>query len=151
MGRFGVFSLFARRHLRDRDERGAWFALTALPRRDWSSQEIAETRSLDPAQIARVLEEFEVAGIVSASADGSGQRRYRLDSEMDYLWDGTLDESAVDPVCGMPVAGDSPLAAEDDFGRTYRFCSSLCRAAFRAFPNSFTVSPPSGARTAIRG
>ena len=150
MGRFGQFSLFARRHLRDRDERGVWFALTTLPRREWSLQEIAEIRGLDPLLTARVLEEFEVAGIVTSSADGSGQRRYRLDSEMDYLWDGTVDEFAVDPVCGMPVTGDSRLIAEDDFGRTYRFCSSLCRAAFRAFPNSFTVSPPPGTRTALR-
>ncbi|AJY43842.1 heavy metal translocating P-type ATPase [Burkholderia humptydooensis] len=53
---------------------------------------------------------------------------------------GAPGETVVDPVCGMTV----PLDAKrryDYRGRTYRFCSDRCLAAFRASPQQFVGMP----------
>jgi Cu+-exporting ATPase len=47
-----------------------------------------------------------------------------------------------DPVCGMPVAADSPHRAEHA-GRTFGFCSARCLARFREDPERWlTPAPP---------
>jgi YHS domain-containing protein len=61
---------------------------------------------------------------------------------MDYLFGSSGEPSEwVDPVCGMPVWDGGPYLANDAFGRPQRFCSSLCLAAFLAFPSAFTWPP----------
>ncbi|GAA1883766.1 heavy metal translocating P-type ATPase [Lapillicoccus jejuensis] len=50
-------------------------------------------------------------------------------------------DTVVDPVCGMTVAADAPLAAEHD-GTTYRFCSEHCRARFVADPEAVLHPAP---------
>jgi starch phosphorylase len=48
-----------------------------------------------------------------------------------------------DPICGMPVRPDSPFAAEHG-GRTFRFCSTLCRDAFLRDPTRVLSASPAG-------
>lgn len=50
---------------------------------------------------------------------------------------------AIDPVCGMKVAADSPHSAQYA-GRNYAFCSAGCRAKFVAEPDTYVA--PSGER-----
>ncbi len=47
-----------------------------------------------------------------------------------------METQVVDPVCGMKVAADAPLAHEHD-GVTYRFCARSCLERFRAEPAKF--------------
>jgi len=47
-----------------------------------------------------------------------------------------VPDFAIDPVCGMRVALDAPLAHEHR-GVTYRFCAPSCLARFRADPAQF--------------
>jgi Cu+-exporting ATPase len=65
----------------------------------------------------------------------------------------------VDPVCGMTVPSDSPLALEHE-GITYRFCCEGCRDTFRADPARYLgtaataprpVHPPKPAAPAPAG
>ncbi|MCY3001688.1 MAG: YHS domain-containing protein, partial [Planctomycetota bacterium] len=44
--------------------------------------------------------------------------------------------TVIDPVCGMKVAADAPLAHEHA-GTTYRFCATSCLERFRANPAKF--------------
>lgn len=64
---------------------------------------------------------------------------------------GASAPTVVDPVCGMTVSADAPLAAEHD-GTTYRFCSEHCRARFVADPEAVLhprpVAPAGTADTA---
>lgn len=48
----------------------------------------------------------------------------------------TADVSARDPVCGMPVAADSPLVTEIG-GAQLRFCSEFCRQQFIRHPAAY--------------
>lgn len=48
---------------------------------------------------------------------------------------------ATDPVCGMPVAADTPFRAEYD-GQAVLFCSERCRARFVASPKTYLVGRP---------
>ncbi len=147
MKRYDVYTRFARRHLATGVERAVYLTLVSQLAESWSAAEIAEREGLDPAKAARVLEEFRSAGIVDA-LDGPRGRRYRWCSDMDYLFRGSADAlGGVDPVCGMPVAEESPYVAHDAYRRLRRFCSSLCLAVFRAFPSRFS-EPPSDVRAA---
>jgi copper-(or silver)-translocating P-type ATPase len=54
-------------------------------------------------------------------------------------------ETAIDPICGMTVAGNAPLVAEHA-GTTYRFCSPMCRERFLQDPEA-ALAVPASART----
>lgn len=47
------------------------------------------------------------------------------------------DLQAVDPVCGMTVAGDAQVRRVDHEGVTFHFCSAGCRAQFVSSPASY--------------
>jgi len=42
-----------------------------------------------------------------------------------------------DPVCGMRIDSDDAVAAAEQGGTTYHFCSQACHDAFVADPASF--------------
>jgi Cu+-exporting ATPase len=44
-----------------------------------------------------------------------------------------------DPVCGMRIDPDDAVATVEHEGKTYYFCSEVCRDAFVADPASFTA------------
>lgn len=133
---------FARRHLATREERAVYRTLISDRTEAWSASEIAERHHSDRDVIARILETFDAAGI-SEPVDGPEGHRHRWRSEMDYLVGGVGDRhEQVDPVCGMPVSDSSPYVAYDVHGRTTRFCSPLCLAAFLAFRVTFSGPPP---------
>ena len=132
---------FARRHLATREERAAYLALSWERSKCWSVPQIAEREHADTDEIQRALAAFEEAGIVESTASPQG-RRYRLRSEMNYLFGEIGYSPPWDPVCGMPVSATSPYVGEDVHGRTRQFCSSLCRAAFLAFRGTFSGPAP---------
>ena len=45
--------------------------------------------------------------------------------------------AAVDPVCGMSLSPAKVAGSYEYHGRTYRFCSRHCLAAFRADPGRY--------------
>ncbi len=138
----GVQARFARRHLATREERAVCRTLVGERTDPWSASEIAERNRLDPDEIGRILEAFDAAGI-SETVDTPQGRRHRWRSEMNYLFGGVMDPRGwIDPVCGMPVPGNSPYVAEDVHRQTRRFCSSLCLAGFLAFRATFSGPAP---------
>jgi P-type Cu+ transporter len=56
-------------------------------------------------------------------------------------------ESAIDPVCGMTVDPASAAAAVKHDGKTYYFCSTHCRRAFRDAPERFIGTPAQQTKT----
>ena len=52
-----------------------------------------------------------------------------------------------DPVCGMDVDPEYAAASETYGGKTYYFCSTHCRDAFKAAPEKYLTAQPSGAAT----
>ena len=135
---YDIFTRFARVHLSTRAERAVYLALVGDHQQVLSAAEISLSNGLLEREIERVLERFQAAGIVEG-VGASGSRRFRWRSDMDYLFGSSGEASGwVDPVCGMPVWDGSPHLANDTFGRPQRFCSSLCLAAFLAFPSAFT-------------
>lgn len=149
MKRYDVYTRFARRHLSAREERAVYLTLVGHQAESWLAAEIAERNHLDEAEVERVLGRFEEAGIAEGVWAPEG-RRYRWRSDMNYLF-GESGHSPewVDPVCGMPVTDGTPYAAKDAEGRSRRFCSSLCLAAFRASPGAF--SGPGPVQAAVGG
>lgn len=136
-----VLARFARRHLATREERAVSLTLSGERTELWSAPVIAERRHIDADEIELVLAAFAEAGIAE-SADTPQGRRYRWRSEMDYLFGEIGSTREWDPVCGMPVPGNSRYVAEDVHRRTRRFCSSLCLAGFLAFRGTFSGPAP---------
>ncbi len=139
---YDIFTRFARVHLSSRVERAVYLAVVGDHPHVLSGAEISLRSGIPEREIEHVLERFETAGIVE-EVGAPRSDRFRWRSDMDYLF-GSLGEPSewVDPVCGMPVWDGSPHLAEDVFGRPQRFCSSLCLAAFLAFPSAFTWPSP---------
>ena len=54
-----------------------------------------------------------------------------------------MTPDTLDPICGMPVQPYSPFAVESG-GRTFRFCSALCREAFLRDPERVLAAAPAG-------
>lgn len=136
MKAYDLASRFARVHLSSPAERAVYLVLVCDRTKDWSAEDIARLKDVDVTAVERALIGFASAGMVETE-DGRPER-YRLSAAMDYLFGGS--ESGVeriDPVCGMRVADNSPYFDKDTQGANVWFCSSLCRAAFIAFPNSF--------------
>lgn len=133
---YDVGSRFARVHLSTLAERAVYLVLVGDQASAWSAEEIARLKNVEEAAIDRALAGFASAGIVEVEEDKPA--RYRWSADMDDLFDqGDGGAERIDPVCGMRVAADSPYSARDHVGANVWFCSSLCRAAFVAFPNSF--------------
>jgi Cu+-exporting ATPase len=44
-----------------------------------------------------------------------------------------------DPVCGMRIDTDDAAATAEHEGKTYYFCSQMCRDAFVADPASYSA------------
>lgn len=133
MERFDVFSRFARVHLSTRTDRAVYLALVVEPGEWRSAPKIARATSLGREEVERVLANFEAAGLAERQQGPVGPR-YRWRSDMGYLFGDGVDARWVDPVCGMLVTEDTPYRAVDDAGNEQRFCTSLCRTSFRAFP-----------------
>jgi YHS domain-containing protein len=129
--RYDVYSRFARRHLSTPVARAVYLTLVGQEAESWSGGEMARHVHLDPAETASVLEEFLSVAIVEA-LDSSEGRRYRWSSDMDYLFlESGESFDRIDPVCGMPVTGDTPYIASDADRWKWRFCSSECLAVFQ--------------------
>lgn len=128
---------FAGIHLATRAERAVFRRFARDPLASWSEAEIASAARLETSEVAWALERFREAGIVELV-----EGRYRWRPELRYVFE-RRDPGAelVDPVCGMPVAADAPLRAEDLLGRTERFCSERCMAAFLLWPLAFMRAP----------
>jgi YHS domain-containing protein len=56
--------------------------------------------------------------------------------------DDALDETAVDPVCGMRVDRQAPAAMLDYKGHTYYFCAEECRRQFSEQPTRYIQFEP---------
>lgn len=124
-----AFRALAQAHLRTPAER-AVFAVLAGARRWWTAAGAARAAGVGGLDADQALRRFAAAGIVDQDA-GTAGRRYRYRAEMDYLHgDPDLDDERRDPVCGMPVAADTPHVADDD-GRVVRFCSIPCLTLWR--------------------
>lgn len=142
MKRYDVYTLFARRHLATREERAVYLTLVSQQHASWSAHEIAKRNRLDEHDVERVLDDFQAAAIVEEDGPSKDGPRYRWRSDMSYLFAPPgAPATETDPVCGMPVLPDTPYVAPDTSGEIRRFCSSLCRAAFMAFPNTFAPQP----------
>ena len=136
---------FARVHLSTPAERAVYFVLAGSPAVSWSAQELSERTGVSEETVSGVLERFAAAGIIGAAVEAGGPCRYRWRVDKEYLYESTTGSTGwIDPVCGMEVMADSPLIARAIDGSLVRFCSPLCRAAFRAFPGSFAPSRSTG-------
>lgn len=123
------FRALAQAHLRTPAER-AVFAVLAGTRLWWTADSAARAAGVGGLDADQALRRFAAAGIVDQDA-GTAGRRYRYRAEMDYLHgDADPDDELRDPVCGMPVAADTPHVA-DDHGRVVRFCSIPCLTRWR--------------------
>lgn len=136
--RWDALDRFARVHVTTGAERAVYLSLVGgSPGAYRSADEIASEHGADPTEVEDALRRFEEAGIVESSED-RGRRRYRWCDDMRYLERGRRARSGfVDPVCGMPVKHGTPHRLKDAEGGELGFCSSLCLAAFRAFPGAF--------------
>lgn len=141
--RWDALDRFVRVHVTTGGERAVYLSLVGgSPGTYRSADEIASEHGAEPSEVEGALRRFEEAGIVEASEDW-GPRRYRWRDDMRYLERGRQAWSgSVDPVCGMPVRHETPHRLKDAEGGELGFCSSLCLAAFRAFPAAFQPAEP---------
>lgn len=138
--RYDLWGAFGRTHLSTPAERGVYLSLVGAPSDSrLCAKDIASERGLELDEVEDVLARFEAAGIAEGIDLVSEPRRYRWRDDMRYLESGDLDSfDLVDPICLMPVRADTPYRARDAQGEDRLFCSSLCLAAFRAFPSTFS-------------
>jgi len=126
--RSSAFEALARAHLRTRAERAVFAVVAASSGRWWTAPAAARAAGVDEIDADQALRRFGAAGIVEQEPGRTAGSRYRYRTEMAYLSAGghTEEDSELrDPVCGMPVAPDTPHVA-DDHGRVVRFCSLPC-------------------------
>lgn len=127
-----AFRVLARAHLRTRVERAVFAVVSGAAGRWWTASAAARAARVNNIDADQTLRRFAAAGIVEEKA-GSAGRRYRYRAEMDYLTtEGVTDGNGElrDPVCGMPVAADTPHVAHDH-GRVVRFCSIPCQVRWQ--------------------
>ncbi len=48
-----------------------------------------------------------------------------------------MSEKVKDPVCGMEIEKEKAAATSDHMGRTYYFCSALCKENFDKEPMKY--------------
>lgn len=125
------FDRFASAHLAAGADRAVFMVLAGSRARTWTAADAAHDARVSALDADLVLRRFEGAGVVERLADVEGPVRYRWSAEMAYLHDGTEPPGPVDPVCGMPVASDSPHIADHD-GEEIAFCSVSCLVRWRA-------------------
>lgn len=150
MGRYDIYTRFARRHLRTRTEQAVYLTLVSQEAETWSAAQIGARVRRPTRAVAQVLCAFEADRIVEAIETDHG-RRYRWRSDMNYLFDQTTH--ATDPICGMHVAVESPYRTTDTNGQTWSFCSPVCLETFLTIghcarqPSTTVVEPPCVTRT----
>lgn len=126
--RASPFAALARAHLRTRAERAVFGVVAASSGRWWTAPAAARAAGVDEIDADQALRRFAAAGIVEQELGRTDGSRYRYRAEMAYLSTGgdtEEDGELRDPVCGMPVAPDTPHVA-DDHGHVVRFCSLPC-------------------------
>lgn len=122
---------FARTHLRTPAQRAVYRTVGARPDAWWSATEIADHTGTSVLEVDQVLRGFAAAGILHDRAGPAG-RRYSWHRDLRYVFDGTSPTGElIDPICGMPVAADSPHVGHATDGAALRFCSQGCLAAHR--------------------
>jgi YHS domain-containing protein len=125
---------FIRTHLRTPAQRAVYAALGGSPERPLSVQDIAPLGRVDDYEIDVALRKFAAAGILERVVPEAGPAQYRWRDEMRYLFEAVLPpnaEDVIDPVCGMPVAPESPHVLRDASGQAILFCSLDCLTIFR--------------------
>ena len=131
MNEHDTLARFARAHLSEDAESAVYFLLAGSPAASWSTPELGERTGWSEDTVAEVLSRFLAAGMIARATDDSAAPRYRWRVEAEYLHDSPSGATGwVDPICGMPVAGDSPIRAHRPDGTPVRFCSPWCRAVF---------------------
>ena len=123
--RADLFVQFARAHLPSGAERAVYRILAGTPDREWLAGEVAAAAGGDHHETDQALRRFASAGIVADTPSRGHGHRYRWHPAMAYLRDGDVDDTATDPVCGMPVPHGVPHTANDG-DREVRFCSLPC-------------------------
>jgi YHS domain-containing protein len=132
------FDAFSQIHLATAAERAVYRCFASDPHACWSDAEIAFAAHRDISEASWTLERFANAGIVEVVEDGCYRWRPGLRYVLERAEPQTEDR---DPVCWMPVTVDATYRAQDVFGRTERFCSERCMAAFLVWPLVFTRRP----------
>ena len=123
-------ALFMEAHL-PTDAEWRVFAVIAGARDEvWTAAAAARDANVSDHEADQALRRFSAAGIVERFDDPGHPRRYRWQPSMDYLNARTEPLGARDPVCGMPVAPDSPHVVEDGDERVV-FCSMPCLVRWR--------------------
>lgn len=136
MNEHDTLARFARAHLSGEAEPAVYFLLAGSPAASWSAEELSERTGWPEGVVAEVLGRFLAAGMITPATDDPAAPRYRWRVEAEYLHDSPSGATEwVDPVCGMPVAEDSPISARRPDGTTVRFCSPWCRTAFLGATN----------------
>lgn len=131
MNEHDTLARFARGHLSGEAEPAVYFLLAGSPAASWSTRELSERTGWPEDVVAEVLGRFLAAGMITRAPDDPAAPRYRWRVEAEYLHDSPSGATQwVDPICGMPVAEDSPIRARRPGGTRVRFCSPWCRAAF---------------------
>ncbi len=121
---------FARAHLTSRAHRAVYSVLAGASDSWWSPDEVAGATREDRHEIDVALRQLTAARIVEVRSLGDDPR-YRWLFDTASLDDPTAASVArIDPVCGMPVAADSPFQLEDGSG-LHRFCSLRCLTVAR--------------------
>lgn len=143
------FVRFARAHLPTKAERAVYAVIAADAGRDWSAGDVAAAAGVSHHEADQALRRFASAGIVDhAHVTGQGHR-YRWHPDMGYLRTASVDDVAVDPVCGMPVAAGTPHVARD--GDTeVRFCSLPCLVRWQSSQRRRRLVHDGDARDQVR-
>lgn len=132
-----TFEAFRRVHLASAAERALYRLFASDPGGCWSDAEIAFATRLEIEDVRWAVQRFADAGIVEIVEEGCCRWR----PELRYVFEGDEPAAAhTDPVCLMPVGDVTRFRAKDVFGRTERFCSERCMAAFILWPILFTRS-----------
>ena len=122
---------FARSHLRTPAQLAVYRTVGTRPDAWWSATEIADHTGTDVTEVDQALRGFAAAGILHDHVGAAG-RRYSWHRDLRYVFDGTSPTGElIDPICGMPVAADSPHVGHDTGGAALRFCSQVCLTAHR--------------------
>lgn len=125
-----LFARFRSAHLPTKPERAVFSVLAGSRDRVRTVASVARDAGVSDHEADQALRRFHAAGILERIDDPGRPRRYRWRPEMAYLHDGSEPLGRVDPVCGMPVAPDTPHVVEEE-GREVAFCSLPCLVHWR--------------------
>jgi len=126
-----VFGRFVEAHLPTENDRAVFWVLAGSESATWNVSAVAHDAGISDHEADQALRRFAAAGILERVGDKGRPRRYRWRSEMSYLHRGTAPLGLIDPLCGMPVAPDTPHRTTDDDGQEVSFCSMPCLVRWR--------------------